>query len=62
MSAEPISAGRTSEEVRRTLAERIGSGQLRPGQRLGAERVGDPKLGLRRGQRTYAFVFKVFDH
>src|SRR5260370_37540586 len=42
MSADPVSAapgGRTSEEVRRTLVERIGNGQLRPGQRLGAERA-----------------------
>jgi hypothetical protein len=31
-------------------------------QRLSAERGGDQKLGLRRGQRPYAFVFEVFDH
>ena len=30
-----VPSSRTSEEVRRALAEQIGSGQLRPGQRLG---------------------------
>ena len=34
-----VPAGRTPEEVRRVLAEQIGSGLLRPGQRLGAERA-----------------------
>ncbi len=34
-----VPAGRTPEEVRRVLAEQIGSGRLRPGQRLGAERA-----------------------
>ena len=32
-----VSPARTPEEVRRALAEQIGSGRLRPGQRLGAE-------------------------
>src|SRR4029078_11031799 len=32
-------APRTPEDVRRALAEQIGSGRLRPGQRLGAERA-----------------------
>ena len=51
MSAGPMPAGpgrRTSEEVRRALAERIGSGQLRPGQRLGAERALAAELGVSR--------------
>ncbi len=48
LSAEPVPAGRTSEEVRRALAERIGSGQLRPGQRLGAERALAAELGVSR--------------
>ena len=49
MSADPFppaSGGRTSEEVRRALAERIVSGHLRPGQRLGAERALAAELGV----------------
>jgi len=34
-----VPPARTPEEVRRALAEQIGSGRLRPGQRLGAERA-----------------------
>ena len=50
MSAGPVpaTAGRTSEEVRRALTERIGNGQLRPGQRLGAERALATELGVSR--------------
>jgi GntR family transcriptional regulator len=48
MSTDPAPAGRTSEEVRRAPAQRIGSGQLRPGQRLGAERTLAAELGVSR--------------
>ncbi len=34
-----VPAGRMPEEVRRALAEQIGSGRLRPGQRLGLARA-----------------------
>ena len=64
MSADPepanapgqIGAGRTSEEVRHTLAERIGSGQLRPGQRLGAERGLAAELGVSRATLRQALA------
>jgi GntR family transcriptional regulator len=54
MTAEP--AGRTPEEVRRTLAEQIGSGQLRPGQRLGAERALAADLGVSRATLRQALA------
>jgi GntR family transcriptional regulator len=62
MSADPLpgtaaaSGGRTSEEVRRALAERIGSGQLRPGQRLGAERALAAELGVSRATLRQALA------
>src|SRR3984957_9133174 len=56
MSAEAPSAGRTSEEVRRALAERIGNGQLRPGQRLGAERALAAELGVSRATLRQALA------
>ena len=54
MTAEPV--GRTPEEVRRTLAEQIGSGQLRPGQRLGAERALAADLGVSRATLRQALA------
>ena len=57
MSADPVApGGRTSEEVRRALAERIGSGQLRPGQRLGAERALAAELGVSRATLRQALA------
>ena len=62
MSADPVpgttaaSSGRTSEEVRRALAERIGGGQLRPGQRLGAERALAAELGVSRATLRQALA------
>jgi DNA-binding FadR family transcriptional regulator len=59
VSADPVLAapgGRTSEEVRRALAERIGSGQLRPGQRLGAERALATELGVSRATLRQALA------
>src|ERR1700726_2993466 len=62
MSADPLpgTVGRTSEEVRRTLAERIGNGQLRPGQRLGAERALAAELGVSRAtlRQALAVLFR----
>jgi GntR family transcriptional regulator len=49
-------ARRTPEEVRRTLADRIGSGQLRPGQRLGAERALAAELGVSRATLRQALA------
>ena len=43
-----VSPARTPEEVRRALAEQIGSGRLRPGQRLGAERALAAEFGVSR--------------
>ncbi len=40
--------GRTPEDVRRVLADRISAGHLRPGQRLGAERALAAELGVSR--------------
>jgi DNA-binding FadR family transcriptional regulator len=48
--------GRTPDEVRRALAERIGSGQLRPGQRLGAERALAAELGVSRATLRQALA------
>lgn len=59
MSASPVPGapgGRTSEEVRRALAERIGNGQLRPGQRLGAERALAAELGVSRATLRQALA------
>src|SRR6516165_7506546 len=57
MSAGPVTpGGRTSEEVRRALAERIGSGQLHPGQRLGAERALAAELGVSRATLRQALA------
>ena len=49
-------AGRTSEDVRRVLAERIAAGQLRPGQRLGAERALAADLGVSRATLRQALA------
>jgi GntR family transcriptional regulator len=49
-------AGRTPEEVRRALAEQIGSGRLRPGQRLGAERTLAAELGVSRATLRQALA------
>jgi GntR family transcriptional regulator len=49
-------ARRTPEEVRRVLAERIGSGGLRPGQRLGAERALAADLGVSRATLRQALA------
>ena len=38
----------TPEDVRRTLARQIAAGELRPGQRLGAERAMAAELGVSR--------------
>ncbi len=56
MTADPGAAGRTPEEVRRLLAEQIGSGQLRPGQRLGAERALAAELGVSRATLRQALA------
>jgi GntR family transcriptional regulator len=54
MSTEP--ACRTPEEVRRALADQIGSGRLRPGQRLGAERALASELGVSRATLRQALA------
>jgi GntR family transcriptional regulator len=46
--------GRTPEDVRRVLAERISAGHLRPGQRLGAERALAAELGISRALAVLA--------
>ena len=51
-----VPAGRTPEEVRRALAEQIGSGRLRPGQRLGAERALAAELGVSRATLRQALA------
>jgi GntR family transcriptional regulator len=56
MTAVPTPAGRTPEEVRRALAEQIDSGQLRPGQRLGAERALAAELGVSRATLRQALA------
>ena len=56
MSADPVPVGRTSEEVRRALAEQIGSGRLRPGQRLGAERALAAEFGVSRATLRQALA------
>lgn len=45
---QPEAAGRTPEDVRRTLTDQISAGRLRPGQRLGAERALAAELGVSR--------------
>ena len=56
MTAGTVTTGRTPEEVRRTLAELIGSGQLCPGQRLGAERALAAELGVSRATLRQALA------
>ena len=51
-----VPAGRTPEEVRHALAEQIGSGRLRPGQRLGAERTLAAELGVSRATLRQALA------
>jgi GntR family transcriptional regulator len=48
--------GRTPEDVRRVLAERISAGRLRPGQRLGAERALAAELGVSRATLRQALA------
>jgi GntR family transcriptional regulator len=48
--------GRTPDDVRRVLAERISAGQLRPGQRLGAERALAADLGVSRATLRQALA------
>ena len=48
--------GRTPEDVRRVLADRISAGQLRPGQRLGAERALAAELGVSRATLRQALA------
>ncbi|MGA8458074.1 MAG: GntR family transcriptional regulator, partial [Streptosporangiaceae bacterium] len=43
-----MSSARASEDVRRVLADQIATGDLRPGQRLGAERELATELGVSR--------------
>ena len=47
---------RTPEDVRRALAEQIGSGRLRPGQRLGAERALAAEFGVSRATLRQALA------
>jgi GntR family transcriptional regulator len=54
--AAGAAAGRTSDDVRRVLAERIAAGQLRPGQRLGAERALAADLGVSRATLRQALA------
>ncbi|MGH3178555.1 MAG: GntR family transcriptional regulator, partial [Streptosporangiaceae bacterium] len=49
-------APRTPEDVRRALAEQIGSGRLRPGQRLGAERALAAEFGVSRATLRQALA------
>src|SRR5215469_14032998 len=49
-------AGRTPEDVRRTLADHISAGRLRPGQRLGAERALADELGVSRATLRQALA------
>ena len=51
-----VPASRTPEEVRRALAEQIGSGRLRPGQRLGAERALAAEFGVSRATLRQALA------
>ena len=58
MTGEIVStaAGRTPEDVRQVLAERIAAGELRPGQRLGAERALAADLGVSRATLRQALA------
>jgi GntR family transcriptional regulator len=49
-------APRTPEDVRQALAEQIGSGRLRPGQRLGAERALAAEFGVSRATLRQALA------
>jgi GntR family transcriptional regulator len=51
-----VPSSRTPEEVRRALAEQIGSGGLRPGQRLGAERALAAEFGVSRATLRQALA------
>ena len=51
-----VPRARTPEEVRRALAEQIGSGRLRPGQRLGAERALAAEFGVSRATLRQALA------
>ncbi|MFI5080745.1 MAG: GntR family transcriptional regulator, partial [Streptosporangiales bacterium] len=48
--------GRTPEDVRRILVGQISAGQLRPGQRLGAERALAAELGVSRATLRQALA------
>jgi DNA-binding transcriptional MocR family regulator len=48
--------GRTAEEARRILLGQISAGQLRPGQRLGAERALATELGVSRATLRQALA------
>ncbi len=56
MAAGMEPAGRTPEDVRRVLADRISAGRLRPGQRLGAERALAADLGVSRATLRQALA------
>jgi GntR family transcriptional regulator len=51
-----MSTGRAAEDVRRILTEQIAAGQLRPGQRLGAERELAAELGVSRATLRQALA------
>ena len=51
-----LADGRSPEDVRRVLTERIASGHLRPGQRLGAERALAADLGVSRATLRQALA------
>jgi GntR family transcriptional regulator len=55
-AARAPAGGRTPDDVRRVLAERISAGQLRPGQRLGAERALAADLGVSRATLRQALA------
>ena len=51
-----VPSARTPDEIRRVLAEQIGSGRFRPGQRLGAERALAAELGVSRATLRQALA------
>jgi GntR family transcriptional regulator len=51
-----LADGRSPDEVRRVLTERIATGHLRPGQRLGAERALAADLGVSRATLRQALA------
>jgi GntR family transcriptional regulator len=51
-----LADGRSPEDVRRVLTERIATGHLRPGQRLGAERALAADLGVSRATLRQALA------